>query len=94
MNAKHSFEMLDASYPMTHHHILDVDLNSTWTCNKTIELVAEEEDFSHYKAQLPSKNRKIQFINAHKLEASCSKTAQSRTDYLFPQYIVTIKIFW
>jgi hypothetical protein len=48
--------MLDASYPLTQHHILFVDLNSVWTCNKTIKLVAEElegEGFFHYKAQLP-----------------------------------------
>jgi hypothetical protein len=41
MKATHSFEMLDASYPMTGHHILVVDLNSVWTCNKTIKQVAE-----------------------------------------------------
>jgi hypothetical protein len=41
MKATYSFEMLDASYQMTQHHILVVDPNSVWTCNKTIKLVAE-----------------------------------------------------
>jgi len=30
----------------------------------------------------------------HKLQAGCSKTAQSRTNYPCPQYTVTVKIIW
>lgn len=56
MKATYSFEMLDASYPMTQHHVLAVDLNRVQTRNKTIKLVAEQlevEGFFNYKAQLP-----------------------------------------
>jgi hypothetical protein len=40
MEAIQSFKMLDATYPVTHHHILVEDLKSVWKSNKTIKLAA------------------------------------------------------